>query len=1162
MTHRSNQAVASQDREAPPGEAAPEPRRRPPVKAITLSAVGAGVVICVAGLWFLRIPIAESMVRGALAERGVASDFRIINLDFSGVDVAAIRLGEENSPDATIGAASLSLGWNWLSPSVSAIHLVEPRVRMRVDPAGHVSLGSMDRVLRGGEPATRRPALPGIRLDVEDGQALIEGPFGAVTASFHAAGVLGRDFSALAEIPTTTRANAGYGIEALAATLRVTSADNEMTARLQGQANGIAWEGTRLTGAAIDAQIQAPLDLGRANLRGLVRIAGARMPQELAADGLVGVINLESTMLDTALIPARWQGDARIEAGRLAAARDELLGVRVNANVVTEDGEGRGEWALAAARVDGFGLVSPDTSARGELSFNTDAAVRAEMHGMAALRRAALSASAQNTLRSILPNLPGSPVGPTFEQAENALDAAADRFDLDVPVAFEVGERTAQLTVPGAMELRAANGSRVRVAPIRENTPAIVLQFPGPSLSGGVALDMSGGGAPRATLLLDTMSWTSGQPFETEGTLAVHEWRAGAASIQADELTVRFSMQPQGGGQLALVGPARITGPVGDGEVRDMIPQLDVAVAWGDGWRVTSNGCLPVRLGGLDAAGLTFAGGAFSVCPATGGALIAADASERMFGGFSVAGLQLNGALSGPNPPPARLRAANVVGRFAGTSDAMQVLVTASTPGLELDFPDGRTMNVQGREVTANALVGGGTWRVTGGFDAGTFEDPTMPGAVSAIAGRWSAAPDDNTVVLRVEAAEAYLQARPAPEGAEDTRPLFNPIRLTGMEALMRDGRVTANGHVVLDAGARQLADFNAEHNMESGAGEAHVIANELVFSESLQPYEISELARGLVENVRGPASATADATWTRDTFSLTGTVRPNGVSLAMATIPLIENVRGEIHFDDLINMTTPPGQVIEVDSLNPGVEVRNGRIQFQLLPEQRVSIERAAFEFAGGELAVAPATIQLGSEETAFNLTLSNVDVASFIAQLNMQDIQATGRVEGTFPIRLTSRTAFIENGELHAAPGGGTISYVGAAAEGATGPARVAFDALRSFRYDDLSLGLNGDLNGEVISQINFSGENTGESVDLTPIAGTPLGSTMSARGVPFRFRVQVTAPFRALAQTADRITNPVDLLNDPLNGNSEGADENPPENSPSSTAPSVDVQVDPLN
>ncbi|MDX2276045.1 MAG: YdbH domain-containing protein [Hyphomonadaceae bacterium] len=1114
-------------------------------------------MIFAAGLWFLRIPIAESLVKAELADRGVASDFRIVRLDFTGADIAAIRLGPETSPDVTIGAASLNLGWNWFTPELSGVRLVEPLMRVRLDPVGHVSLGSVDGALRGGAPSTRRPSLPGIRLDVEDGQALIDGPFGVITASFNAAGVLGRDFSALAEIAPVSCAKAGYALDNAAAALRIETENGGLLARLLAQADGMAWEGTEFNGLALDLEGRAPLDLGQASLRGVWRVAGARMPQQLAADALTGSITLESTMQDDALIPARWQGDARFEAGRLAAARDELLGVRGNANVVTENGEGRGEWALAAARVDGFGLVAPDASASGQLSFDLDAVVRAELHGVAALRGAALSANAQQTLRGIVPNLPGSPVGPAFEQAESTLDAAVDRFDLNLPISFEVAEHTARLLVPGSIDLRATTGTRVNIAPIRDGEPALVLQFPGPSLGGGVALDMSGGGAPRLTLLLDTMDWSTGQPFETEGTLTVHDWRAGSSSISTDELIVRFSMKPEGGGQLDLVGPARITGPVGDGQVRDLIPQLDVAIAWGEGWRITPNGCLPVGLGQLDVAGLSFAGGAFSLCASAGGPLIASNSSGAMSGGFSIARLELNGALSGPNPPPARLRAANVVGRFAGVTEDMQVLVTATSPALAVDLAEERTMLVQGEELTANAVVGGGTWRVDGAFHAGTFEEPSMPGSVSAIAGRWSAAPENDTVVLRVEAGEAFMQARAAPDDAEDTRPLFNPVRLTQVEALMRDGRVTANGHVVLDAGARALAGFNAVHNLESGEGEAHVIADDLVFSENLQPYEISELARGLIENVRGAVDASGDARWSRETFSLTGTVRPNGVSLAMSTIPVIENVRGEVFFDDLVNLTTPPGQVLEIGALNPGVEVRNGRVAFQLLPEQNVAIESATFEFAGGELALAPTTIALGAEETRFNLTLSDVDVASLITQLNMPDIQATGRVEGTFPIRLTPRTAFIEGGQLRAAPGGGTIAYVGNAGEGVTGAARVAFDALRSFRYDDLTLDLNGDLNGEVVSQINFSGQNTGQPVDLTPIAGTPIGA-VNARGVPFAFRVSVSAPFRQLARTAAGIVNPGDILNDAQNGDSEPTDEN----SPTSTPPSVDVQVQPLN
>ena len=346
------------------------------------------------------------------------------------------------------------------------------------------------------------------------------------------------------------------------------------------------------------------------------------------------------------------------------------------------------------------------------------------------------------------------------------------------------------------------------------------------------------------------------------------------------------------------------------------------------------------------------------------------------------------------------------------------------------------------------------------------------------------------------------------------------------------------------------------------------MIADHLVFDEGLQPYEISELARGLVENVRGEASATAEARWAGDDFRVSGVFLPNGISLSSATIPQITNVSGEIAFDDLLLLTTPPGQTLTIGELNPGVSVANGRVRFQLLPEQQVRIENAEFDFAEGTLALAPTTITLGAEETRFNLTLSDVDMAALVDTLDMPDLAATGRVEGSFPVLLTSRTAFIENGELQAAPGGGEINYVGAAGDDVTGAARVAFDALRSFRYDDLRLTLNGDLSGEIVTSISFSGENTGRPVDLTPIAGTPIGA-VNARGVPFAFNVRVTAPFRALARTAAGIINPGDLLGTALddpenptpNGENSGGGADPDPPSDGQTPASVDVQVAPL-
>jgi hypothetical protein len=260
-----------------------------------------------------------------------------------------------------------------------------------------------------------------------------------------------------------------------------------------------------------------------------------------------------------------------------------------------------------------------------------------------------------------------------------------------------------------------------------------------------------------------------------------------------------------------------------------------------------------------------------------------------------------------------------------------------------------------------------------------------------------------------------------------------------------------------------------------------------------------------------------------------------------------VGDVRGDIYFDNLFALTTPPGQRVTVGLVNPGVAVTDGIVQFQLQQDSAVSIERAEFAFAGGVLGIAPTTIKLGAPETRFELTLRDVDAADLITSLNIPDLAATGRVEGSFPLLLTRRTALIQNGVLRALPGGGEISYQGDAGASFTGAARIAFDALRSFHYNELLLRLDGDLNGEVVSAIEFSGENRGRPVDLGPIAPVPGVGDVSVRGVPFLFHVRIAAPFRRLAQTAASVADPGLILNP-----------RPEEEEPETRPPEVDQEA----
>lgn len=1123
MAHRSNQAVASQEPALPPVDEPPRPRRYLIGWVTALAALAVSTVLVLAGVWLARIPLAEFMIGAYLAERGAEADFQVTSLDLQGAILEDVRFGAETAPDVSIRLIEAQWRWRGLSPALDRIRVTEPTLRLRLDRRGRVSAGALDH-FRAGPPGRRRPALPRIALNVVSGRIFLDAPFGAVEGTLTAEGRLGEDFNAVARIPPTTRPGTEYALEDGAAELFVVSQDDAITARLSASTGSLLWGESRAGDARVVVLAASPLDLSRFDIEAALQLGLLDAPSVDARELNLAITASASTAED-ALDIRTWQAQAR-GGGDLAIEEVRIDGARVQAEAEGEGNEGRVRWSVGGDRFVGVGLISRQPAATGRLFLTQNAGPTGD--ALITLAQTALDPKTQDDLRRAIPDLRGSPVGPTFAQAERALDIAADSFTLTAPVQLSRGADGARLTLLEPIEARAASGTRLRLSPLRRDTPALALEWPGPTLSGSIALELSGGGAPTAALLLDTVASSAEAPFEADGTLTLENWQAENASIAARELGISISARSGGTGQIDLRGPARITGPVGDGQVRELVAPLDLVITWGNGWRVTPTRCLPVTMGGLDAAGLSFSNGDFGLC-APGGALIAADRAGNLSGGFTIRELGLNGRLAGEGDQPARLGAANVVGRFGGRSGDMILALAAEQPTLTLRFAEDRTMAVRMQRITANARIAD-SWRIEGAFNAGTLSDPTLPGSVSAIEGSWSAAPEEDGAVIRVAAAEALLTAnRPT---TEDELPLFHPIRLVNVDALLRQGMLTADGEVILASPTRQLATLTAQHDMDAGAGAAQILAPDVAFGPNLQPYDITERARGLVESVVGSAAIRADIGWTRDTLTSNARVRFNNVSLATATIPIIENVNGEVFFDDLFTLTTPPGQVLSIGLLNPGVAVRNGTVRFQLLSDQRVAIEQAEFDFASGVLAMQPTTITLGADETRFELTLRDVDAASLLSTLNVPDLSATGTLQGSFPLILTRRSAFVEGGVARAS-GEGVISYTGNAGDNATGVSKIAFDALRSFRYDALSLTLDGDLNGDVISSIEFSGRNTGRPVDLGPIAPVPGVGSVTVRGVPFVFNVRVTAPFRRLAQTAATIIDPGSLIERGRNG-----------------------------
>ena len=322
------------------------------------------------------------------------------------------------------------------------------------------------------------------------------------------------------------------------------------------------------------------------------------------------------------------------------------------------------------------------------------------------------------------------------------------------------------------------------------------------------------------------------------------------------------------------------------------------------------------------------------------------------------------------------------------------------------------------------------------------------------------------------------------------------------------------------------VARVAIRHDLSSGGGDARLDVDSLRFGRALQPEAITPLTLGMIANVEGALTGQGRIRWAGGNVTSDGDFQTEGVNFAAAFGP-VTGLKGKIRFTDLLGLVTPPDQQVMIAEINPGIAVADGVIRYRLLPDRKLAVEDGIWPFSGGTLMLEPTILDMG-QPVARRLTfrIAGLDAATFVQQLEFKNIAVTGRFDGVLPIVFDSRGGRIENGALTVRPEGGTLSYVGDVTNAKLGRiARIAFDALKSMRYKRLTIELNGDLDGEIVSQVRFDGTNNQPKES----AGGGIVGRMLApvTQLPFRFRITITAPFRGLVNSAQTFIDPSIVL-----------------------------------
>ena len=677
-----------------------------------------------------------------------------------------------------------------------------------------------------------------------------------------------------------------------------------------------------------------------------------------------------------------------------------------------------------------------------------------------------------------------TPIGPVVASISNAIGRTTSNFNAggQIRVVNFPGGGAARIT---DADIVAPAGARARVL----RGSGVTYYWP----SGGLRIDgnieMGGGGLPNGRVSLRQPA--AGAPMSGVADLAPY-----SASGQRLALApIRFGPGP--GGSTALSTVAQLDGPFSGGRVQALRLPIQGQIGRG-GVFAFGTSCAVVSFNYFQMGSIQLGAARLPVCP-IGAAIVSKGPGGGVRTAAQINGPVLNGRI-GSSPLHLAASSGQIINDRFGFKDLAMRLGKPASPVI-LDA------------ARLNGIFSGPALR--GDFGGAKATIGNVPLLLSDGAGTW-------------RFRKSNLDVRSAMTVSDrDADPRFYPLRSADTHFTLAGDYVHATGTLRHPASGALVTDVSIEHRLSMGAGHATFNVPGLSFGPNFQPDELTRLTQGVVALVNGTISGRGRIDWSANgKVTSTGDFSTASLDLAAPFGP-VTGIRGTIHFNDLLGLTTPPGQVLTAQSINPGILVENGVIHYQLLPNQLVKIERGDWPFMGGRL-ILDETVLNFARPTAKRLTfeVQGLDAHTFVQSLGFKELDATGKFDGVLPMIFDENGGRIVGGRLDSRPPGGSLSYVGVVNKADLGTmGNIAFNALRDLRFKSMIIRLDGDLAGEFAARLAIDGAGIGQSNQTQRIIRSLLAK------IPLHLNVTITGPFRALIATAKSVSDPRQVIKDVL-------------------------------
>lgn len=676
----------------------------------------------------------------------------------------------------------------------------------------------------------------------------------------------------------------------------------------------------------------------------------------------------------------------------------------------------------------------------------------------------------------------GTPLGPIIAKLSAAATRATRDADIAAHVDFGRRDGNQQRLVVSDLNARAKSGARLFI----DDGEGLIIDPKRGTWRLDGRVRVAGGDLPEGSLRLKNAN------ARLSGEALFHPYVAGDARIAMGP--IRFSSGGGGGTRLSSV--MTLSGPLAGGRIDDVRLPFEATIA-PSGRFALAGGCTPVSYRRLQISSFVTQPGRLTLCAPAGRPLLA----------IGTNGVEASATLASPlirgriGKAPAQLRADRfrfaLAGKeFAGSGVDIAIGDPAAPVRMRFDRLDGAFV---GKAI--RGTIAGGKGRIA-----------NVPIDLASVGGAWSYADKRLTVTGAIRVSDI--------EAGSATGARFEEMVVRGVEFVLAGDAVTANGVLVEPLSGRDVATLDIVNSLSRGTGHADIGVSRLSFDKALQPAQLFKSALGVVANVRGVVDGRGQIRWTQSQVTSDGVFRTAGIDLAAPFGP-VDGITTELRFTDLLGLVTAPG-TMTVASVNPGIEVTDGVVDYRLLPDQRIGIDGARWPFVGGTLTLRPTVLDFSEDQTRdLVFDIAGLDSAKFLQRFEFDNINATGVFDGTLPVSFDQQGGRVKRGTLDSRPGGGTIRYVGELTNKDLSPyANMAFGVLKSLRYDNLSITLDGRLDGDMVTDIKFAGLSQGEGATRNIL-------TRAIAKIPFEFNIKITAPFRQLIFSARSYYNPELLI-----------------------------------